>query len=120
LTALSRPTGLCYDVNTLRQEAFGFMIDDLTVARVARLSRLELSADEVAQFRDQLGEILAYVQTLESLDLGGVPPSAPAPAAGGALREDIVGPCLSHEAAVANAPAVLNGYFAVPPVIPGE
>ena len=96
------------------------MIDDLTVARVARLSRLELSSHEVAQFRDQLGEILAYVQTLDALNLGGVPAAAPAPAAGGVLREDIVGPCLSHEAAVANAPAVLNGYFAVPAVIVDE
>jgi len=96
------------------------MIDDLAVAHVARLSRLELSSQEAAQFRAQLGEILAYVQTLDALDLGGVPPSAPARAAAGVLREDIVGPCLSHEAAVANAPAVLNGYFAVPAVITGE
>ena len=96
------------------------MIDDLAVAHVARLSRLELSPQEVAQFRAQLGEILAYVRTLDALDLGDVPPAAPAPAAGGVLREDIVGPCLTQEAAVANAPAVLNGYFAVPAVITGE
>ena len=96
------------------------MIDDLTVAHVARLSRLELTPQEAAQFRAQLGEILAYVQTLEALDLAGVPAAAPAQAAAGALREDIVGPSLSHEAAVANAPAVLNGYFAVPAVITGE
>jgi aspartyl-tRNA(Asn)/glutamyl-tRNA(Gln) amidotransferase subunit C len=102
------------------QEAFGFMIDDLAVARVARLSRLELSPQEVTHFRAQLGEILAYVQTLDALDLGGVAPAAPAQAAEGVLREDIVGPCLTHEAAVANAPAVSNGYFAVPAVISGE
>ena len=96
------------------------MIDDLAVAHVARLSRLELSPQEVARFRAQLGEILAYVQTLDAPDLGGVASSAPAAAAGGMLREDIVGPCLSHEAAIANAPAVLNGYFAVPAVIVDE
>jgi aspartyl-tRNA(Asn)/glutamyl-tRNA(Gln) amidotransferase subunit C len=96
------------------------MIDDLAVAHVARLSRLELSPQEVAQFRGQLGEILAYVRTLDALDLAGVSPAAPAPPVGGVLREDIVGACLTHEAAVANAPAVLNGYFAVPAVITDE
>ena len=50
------------------------MIDDSIVTRVARLSRLELSAEEIAQFRAQLGEILAYIQTLNTLNLDGAPP----------------------------------------------
>ena len=95
------------------------MIDDRTVARVALLSRLELSPQEVGQFRAQLGEILAYVQTLEALELSAVPPSAHAGAGATVLREDIVEPSLSQEAALANAPAVLDGYFVVPPVIAG-
>ena len=93
------------------------MIDDRTVARVARLSRLELSPEELDRFRHQLGDILAYVQRLNALDLGDAPPAEHARAAANVLREDEVRPCLSQEEALANAPDVENGYFVVPPVI---
>jgi aspartyl-tRNA(Asn)/glutamyl-tRNA(Gln) amidotransferase subunit C len=96
------------------------MIDDRTVAHVARLSRLELSAEERAKFREQLGEILAYVQRLEALDLTGVPPTAHVRPMANVLRDDDVRPSLTQEEALANAPAVEQGYFVVPPVITGE
>jgi aspartyl-tRNA(Asn)/glutamyl-tRNA(Gln) amidotransferase subunit C len=93
------------------------MIDDRTVTRVARLSRLELAPEELDRFRHQLADILAYVQRLNALDLGAGPPTAhPRPAAN-VLREDEVRPSLSQEEALANAPAVENGYFVVPSVI---
>jgi aspartyl-tRNA(Asn)/glutamyl-tRNA(Gln) amidotransferase subunit C len=93
------------------------MIDDRTVSRVARLSRLELSPEELDRFRHQLGDILAYVQRLNALDLGDAPPAEHPRAAANVLREDEVRPGLSQEEALANAPAVENGYFVVPPVI---
>jgi aspartyl-tRNA(Asn)/glutamyl-tRNA(Gln) amidotransferase subunit C len=96
------------------------MIDDRTVAHVARLSRLELSPEERDRFRTQLGEILAYVQRLDALDLSDVPPTAHVRPMANVLRDDEVTPSLSQEAALANAPAVENGYFVVPPVITEE
>jgi aspartyl-tRNA(Asn)/glutamyl-tRNA(Gln) amidotransferase subunit C len=36
------------------------------------------------------------------------------------LREDAPRPCLPQQEALANAPAVENGFFVVPPVIEGE
>jgi aspartyl-tRNA(Asn)/glutamyl-tRNA(Gln) amidotransferase subunit C len=93
------------------------MIDDRTVARVARLSRLELSPEELDRFRHQLGDILAYVQRLNALELGDATPTAPPRPAANVLREDEVCPCLSQEEALANAPVTENGYFVVPPVI---
>ena len=54
--ALGRRAVLCYHcTNLLFAGAPVSMIDDRTVTHVARLSRLELSAEEVAQFRAQLG-----------------------------------------------------------------
>ncbi len=88
------------------------MIDDQTVTHVARLSRLELSAEEVAQFRAQLGEILAYIQTLNTLNFDGVPPAAQARPAADVLRDDVVRPSLDQKEALA--------YFVVPPVIAEE
>jgi len=96
------------------------MIDDRTVARVARLSRLELSPEELDRFRDQLGDILAYVQRLNALDLGDAPPTAHLRPAANVLREDEVRPSLTREEALANAPAVEDGYFVVPPVMTEE
>ena len=93
------------------------MIDDRTVARVARLSRLELSPEELDRYRHQLGEILEYVQRLNALDLAGVPPTAHVLPMANVMRDDEVRPSLTQEEALANAPAVENGYFVVPPVI---
>jgi len=93
------------------------VIDDRTVAHVARLSRLELSSEERRQFREQLGHILEHFRTLNALDLEGIPPTAHARATANVLREDVVRPCLDPAAVLANAPQAEDGYFVVPPVI---
>jgi aspartyl-tRNA(Asn)/glutamyl-tRNA(Gln) amidotransferase subunit C len=96
------------------------MIDEHIVAHVARLSRLELSAEELQQFRAQLGEIITYIETLNALDLTDVPPTAHVRPSTNVLREDTAGTSLDQQAALANAPAAEDGYFVVPPVITGE
>ncbi|HYM68347.1 MAG TPA: Asp-tRNA(Asn)/Glu-tRNA(Gln) amidotransferase subunit GatC [bacterium] len=96
-------------------------IDDAAVAHVARLSRLELTAEERQLFRVQLGSILESFRRLAELDLGDVVPTGPGPVdpAAGALRDDRAVPSLPREQALANAPAVENGYLVVPQVIEG-
>jgi len=97
------------------------MIDDRTVAHVARLSRLELTDEERERFRVQLGSILEHFQSLLALDLTGAPDATHAGAEGGnVLRDDTPRPCLPLDEVMANAPASENGYFVVPPVIEGE
>ena len=93
------------------------MIDDRTVAHVARLSRLQLTADERQQFRHQLAEIVGYVQRLNTLDLEGVPAMAHVEPIANVLRDDEVRPSLTQAEALANAPSVKEGYIVVPPVI---
>lgn len=96
------------------------MIDDSVVAHVARLSRLELTDEERARFRDQLGSILEYFRQLDALDLTDVPATAHALSVTNVLREDTPGPSLAREDVLANAPESENGYFVVPPVIETE
>lgn len=105
------------------------MIDDRTVAHVARLSRLELSDEERERFRAQLGSILEHFQSLLALDLSGEPSSAghasdarreANPRAANVLRDDRATPCLPLSDVLANAPASEDGCFVVPPVIEGE
>jgi len=93
------------------------MIDAAIVARVARLSRLELTPDERRLFQVQLGSILESFQQLAALELGDVPPAAPGGPAAGVMRDDLPVACLSREDALANAPETADGYVVVPPVI---
>ena len=102
------------------------MIDDRTVAHVARLSRLELTDDERERFRAQLGSILEHFRSLLALDLTGEPSAHDLSSLGDAveitnvLRDDTVRPCLPLDEVLANAPASEDGFFVVPPVIEGE
>jgi aspartyl-tRNA(Asn)/glutamyl-tRNA(Gln) amidotransferase subunit C len=96
------------------------MIDDRIVEHVARLSRLELSEEERAAFRAQLGTILEHFRRLDALDLTDVPPTSHTLPLANVLREDVPGPSLPREDVLRNAPAAEDGYIVVPPVIETE
>ena len=90
---------------------------DIDVAYVAALARLELTADEKAQFQKQLGSILSFVETLSELDVEGVEPTAhPAPVLD-CFREDEAIPGLQREAFLKNAPDSALEQVRVPKVV---
>ncbi|RMF76653.1 MAG: Asp-tRNA(Asn)/Glu-tRNA(Gln) amidotransferase subunit GatC [Planctomycetota bacterium] len=95
-------------------------IDADRVRRIAHLARLRLSDDEIALFSEQLGQILTYVEQLDAVDTDGVPPLAHPMPLSNVLRDDTPRPGLSRDAALANAPASRDGFFAVPPVLGGD
>jgi aspartyl-tRNA(Asn)/glutamyl-tRNA(Gln) amidotransferase subunit C len=45
------------------------------ILKLASLSRLALSDDEVTEFTDEISEILKYVEQLQSIDIDGVTPT---------------------------------------------
>jgi aspartyl-tRNA(Asn)/glutamyl-tRNA(Gln) amidotransferase subunit C len=96
------------------------MIDDRVIAHVARLGRLELSPEEIKEFRSQLASILDHFKTLQALDVSGVPATSHVLPMTNVLREDVPRECLPREDVLANAPASEDGYFVVPPVIETE
>lgn len=49
-------------------------INETLTQKVAQLARLELSESELKSFTSQLGEILAYVERLNEIDVEGVEP----------------------------------------------
>ncbi len=88
------------------------------VARIAELARLALTGDELDLFTRQLGEILGYVDQINALETGGVPPTSHVlnrPVE----RDDAVVAPLSKRDALANAPDAASeaGLFKVPRVI---
>lgn len=90
------------------------------VAHVAHLARLRLTDDELDLFTDQLGAVLDHARDVEALDVGDVPPmSHPYPLVN-VLRDDAVGPTVSRDEVLAQAPAVEDRRFRVPPILGEE
>jgi aspartyl-tRNA(Asn)/glutamyl-tRNA(Gln) amidotransferase subunit C len=87
------------------------------VQHVARLARLHLSPEELERMREQLDVILAYIDKLRELDVEGVEPTSHAVPLVNVMRDDAVAPCLSQEAALANAPNRAGEFFRVPRII---
>ncbi len=84
------------------------------VLHVARLARLELSDDEVIRMTGELANVLDHIARIGELDLDGVPPTSHVVELGNALRPDVPRPSLDPAVALASAPAVADGGFAVP------
>ena len=92
-------------------------IDADQVRKVAKLGRLELSEAEVAEFTEQLGAILTYVEKMNELDTADVEPLAHCLPISNVLREDRVTPSLGTDATVANAPDRDGAFFKVPKIL---
>ncbi len=60
------------------------------VLKLARLARLDLSEDEVAQFQVQLSEILQYVEQLQSVDISGLEPTNQVTGLTNVMRKDTI------------------------------
>lgn len=88
-----------------------------TVDQVARLARLSLAAEERELFARQLDEILAWAESLQSVDVTGVEPIPTATAA--AWRADTEREGLPRERVLEDAPDAAEGLFRVPRVIGG-
>jgi aspartyl-tRNA(Asn)/glutamyl-tRNA(Gln) amidotransferase subunit C len=87
------------------------------VRYTAQLARLHLSEEEIAKFQAQLGQVLAYVEKLEQVDVAGVEPTAHANAVFNVFRADEPRDRFTAREALANAPREANGLFIVPKVI---
>lgn len=88
------------------------------VAYIAGLANLELTDEERSRMALDLNSILDYIDRLNELDTSKIPPPAQAELeTDSAMREDELTPCLSREAALANAPDTDGKFFKVPRVI---
>ncbi len=87
------------------------------VRKVARLSRLALSDEQVEKYRGQLSAILGYVERLQQVDLSGVEPMAHVGGAVNRLDDDAPGPTLTNQTLMKMAPDVMEPFIRVPKVI---
>lgn len=87
------------------------------VARIAELSRLDLSPAEAEQALGQLNAVFGLIEALQAVDTTGVAPMTHAADLTLRLRPDEVTEPDQRDAAQRSAPAVAQGLYLVPRVI---
>jgi aspartyl-tRNA(Asn)/glutamyl-tRNA(Gln) amidotransferase subunit C len=92
-------------------------INKEVVENVAHLARLELKADEIDLYTEQLDRILAYMDKLNSLDTTGIEPTTHAIPLTNVFRQDVVDNNFQSEESVGNAPDRKGSFFKVPPIM---
>jgi aspartyl-tRNA(Asn)/glutamyl-tRNA(Gln) amidotransferase subunit C len=93
---------------------------EIDIEHVAKLARLELTDEEKARLRDQLGVILENAAKVSEVATDDVPPTAYAIPRSNVLRPDDVTPSLTVEEVLSNAPEVEDDRFKVPKVVEVE
>ncbi|MEY9966311.1 aspartyl-tRNA(Asn)/glutamyl-tRNA(Gln) amidotransferase subunit C [Streptacidiphilus sp. MAP12-16] len=87
------------------------------VAHLARLSRLELKAEELDHFAEQLNDIVDAVARVSEIAADDVPPTSHPLPLTNVMRPDVVRPSLTPAEALAGAPAVEEQRFRVPQIL---
>ena len=87
------------------------------VEKLAHLSRLELTEEELVAMESDMNKMLQFVDKISALELDGVEPLAYMSDEVNILREDEVKQDITHEEALKNAPDKDTDYFRVPKVI---
>jgi aspartyl-tRNA(Asn)/glutamyl-tRNA(Gln) amidotransferase subunit C len=93
------------------------MIDLEQVRKVALLARLDLSAEEEAQFTGQLSSILEYVEQLSELDTENVEPTTRAIELSNITRSDQLESFKAREIILDCAPDREDDFFKVPKIL---
>lgn len=82
--------------------------------KLARLSRLELSDEEVDKFREEIASILGYVEQLQSVDIDNIEPTSQVTGLVNITRPDeIIDYKTSPEELLKNVPATEDNYIKV-------
>ena len=88
-----------------------------TVAKVARLARLDLTPHEIERTTTQLDGMLEHFADIDTLQLDDVVPMTQPYPLENVLRDDVIVAGLDRDEVLAVAPDVEDGQFRVPPII---
>lgn len=87
------------------------------VRHVATLARLDPTDEEVRRAQVELAAVLSHVAKVQAIDVSGVEPMPQPFPASNRLADDVPGPCLTPDEALANAPKRLDDFLSVPKVL---
>ncbi len=92
-------------------------LDEATVARIARLARIQIKEDQRAPLAAELSNIMGWIEQLNEVDTDNVPPMTSMEGVTLALRADEVTDGDKVDDVLANAPEAQEGHFVVPKVV---
>ena len=92
-------------------------VDKATVARIARLARINVPEDRQEQLVGELNGILDWIAELDEVDTGAVEPLASVTGHGLPRRSDEVTDGDRVDEVLANVPETAGGFFVVPKVV---
>jgi aspartyl-tRNA(Asn)/glutamyl-tRNA(Gln) amidotransferase subunit C len=88
------------------------------VLKLARLSRLRLTEEEIDKYQTELSEILDYVQQLDNVDVSGIEPTYQVTGLKNIMRDDkLVDYDETQEELLKNAPSTQDAQFKVKRVL---
>lgn len=93
------------------------MLTPNDVRRVAQLTRIAMTDQEVETLRAQLAKVLDHFQSLRQVSTDGVEPTGHATETDSVMRDDQTTPSLPREAVLKNAPDVDEPFIRVKPVL---
>lgn len=106
--------------HTMSDKGFKRMsLTENEVRHVAMLARIALTDEQIHTLQDELNSILGHIDTIQQLDLDGVPPTAHAVPMVNSTRPDVPRQGLSREMALLNAPEAEDGAFVIPQIVGG-
>jgi aspartyl-tRNA(Asn)/glutamyl-tRNA(Gln) amidotransferase subunit C len=92
-------------------------ITDETIEYVAALAKLELNSEEKEKAKNDLGRILAYMDTMNELNTDNMEPMSHVFPIKNVFREDKVTNEPNRDALLNNAPKQKDGCFIVPKTV---
>ena len=92
-------------------------IDIDTAARVAKLARIKVEAEDLPALAGEFNAILGFIEQLQELNVDDVEPMTSVTPFRLKRREDVVTDGNQQAKVLANAPDAREGFFAVPKVV---
>ena len=92
-------------------------IDNSTVKKVAKLARLKVDPKEEQNLKNELNNILEWVDKLQKVDTENIDPMLSVSNEPMPMREDMVTSKLDNKQILSNAPEKKAGFFVVPKVV---
>ena len=92
-------------------------VDEKTVRRVARLARIKVADTDLPKLAGELNAMLAFVEQLNEVNVGGVEPLTSVVEVAMKKRQDVVSDGHYARAIIQNAAASEDDFFMVPKVV---
>ncbi len=116
--ALGKPSNMIdFLFFSINKNHYFMSLDKSEIEKIAWLARLEIDAEDVASYSQELSGILELVEQMNSVDTGDITPLAHPLDIAARLRDDKVTETNQRDRFQHQAPETEDGYFLVPRVI---